>query len=45
MWKPKTNNKTRPTRLPPMDGQQKQTQYPGWHKDTTKKGLWGGEDN
>ena len=23
MWKPETNNKTLPTRLPPMEGQQK----------------------
>ena len=28
-----------------MKGQRKETQYPGWHKDTTRKGLWGGEDN
>ena len=28
-----------------MEGQQKETQYSGWHKDTTKKGLWSGEDN
>ena len=28
-----------------MEGQQKEIQYPGWHKDTTGKGLWCGEDN
>ena len=30
---------------PQMEGQQKETQYPGWNKDTTRKGLWSGEDN
>ena len=34
-----------PTRLPPMEGQQKEIQYPGWHKDTTRKGLWSGKDD
>ena len=34
-----------PTKLPQMEGQQKETQYPRWHKDTTGKGLWSGEDN
>ena len=33
-----------PTRLPLMEGQKKETQYPEWHKDTAGKGLWGGED-
>ena len=28
-----------------MEGQQKESQYPGWHKDTTRKGLWIGEDD
>ena len=28
MWKINTNNKTLPTRLPPMEGQQKEIQYP-----------------
>ena len=28
-----------------MEGQQKETQYPGWHKDATGKGLWSGENN
>ena len=45
MWKPETNNKTLPTRLPLMEEQQKETQYPGWHKDTTGKGLWSKKDN
>ena len=45
MWKPETNNKTLSTSLPPIEGQQKETQYPGWHKDTTGKGLWSVEDN
>ena len=39
------NNKTLPTRLPSIEGQQKETQYPGWHKGTTRKRLWSGEDN
>ena len=34
-----------PTKLPPMEGQQKETQYPGWYKDTTGEGLWSGEDD
>ena len=29
----------------PMEGQQKEIQYPGWDKDTTGKGLWNGKDN
>ena len=29
MWKPELNNKILPTRLPPMEGYQKETQYPG----------------
>ena len=45
MLKPETDNKTLPTRLPPIEGQQKETQCLGWHKDTTGKGLWSGEDN
>ena len=28
-----------------MEGQQKETQNPVWHKDTTRKGLWSGEDD
>ena len=28
-----------------MEGQQKETQYPGKHKDTTRKVLWSGEDD
>ena len=39
--RPETNNKIFPTRLLPIEGQQ----YPGWHKDTTRKRLWGGEDD
>ena len=31
--------------LPSMEGQQKEIQYPGWHKDTAGKELWSGEDN
>ena len=34
-----------PTRLPPMEGQQKKIQYPGWHKNTTGKELWSGEND
>ena len=45
MHRPETNNKTLPTRMPPIIGQQKQTQYPGRHKDTSGKWLWSGEDN
>ena len=44
MWKSKSNNKTLPTKLPPMDEQQKETQYLGWHKDTARKGMWSEED-
>ena len=29
MWKPETNNKTLPTRLPPMEGQQKKHNIQG----------------
>ena len=28
-----------------VQGQQKETQYPGWHKDTTGKEFWSGKDN
>ena len=45
MWKPENNNKTLPTRLPPIEGQQKKIQYPGWNKETTGKGLWNRKDN
>ena len=45
MWKPKTDNKALPIRLLPMEGQQKETQYPGWHKYTIGKGMWSAEDN
>ena len=45
MWKSETNNKRLPTRLPPIEEQQKEIQYPGWHKDTIGKGLWSGEDD
>ena len=34
-----------PTRLPPTEGQQKETQYLRWHKDTSRKGLWSEEDD
>ena len=44
MWKPETNNKTLPTRFPPMDGQHKETWYPRWLKETTRKRLWSGEN-
>ena len=27
----------------PMEGQQKEIQYPGWHKDTTGRGFESGE--
>ena len=39
------NNETLPTSLPPMEGQQKEIQYPVCHKDTTGKGLWSGEND
>ena len=46
MRKPGANNKTLPARLPPMEGQQREIHYPGWHKDTTGKrcdvGKWWG---
>ena len=29
MWKPKTNNESLPTRMPTLEGQQKEIQYPG----------------
>ena len=45
MWKLETNNKKLPERHASIEWQKKETQYPGWHKDTTKNGLWGGEDN
>ena len=44
-WKPETDNKTLPKRLPPIGEQQKEIQYSGWHKDTTGKGLWSEEDD
>ena len=44
MWKPKTKNKEFPTRMPPMEEQQSEIQYPGWHKDATGKRLWIGKD-
>ena len=44
-WWPETNTQTLPTRLPPMERQQKEPQYPGWHKNTTKKGMWNEDDN
>ena len=28
-----------------MERQQKESQYLGWHEDTTRKGMWGGEDD
>ena len=31
--------------MPPMEEQQKEIQYPGWHKDTTGKELWSGEND
>ena len=34
-----TNNKALATRLPPIEGQQKEIQYPAWHKSTTGKGC------
>ena len=27
-----------------MEGQQKETEYPGWHGNATGKELWSGED-
>ena len=27
-----------------LEGQQKEIQYPGWHRDTTGKELWSGEN-
>ena len=45
MCKAETDNKTLPTSLPPIERQQKETQYPEWHKDNTEKGLWGRENN
>ena len=44
MWTPEPNNKTLPTKFPSMERQQKEIQYPGWLKDTTRKGMWSGED-
>ena len=38
---PDPNNNTLPTRLPSME---KENQYPGWPKDTPRKGLWDGEE-
>ena len=37
MWKQENNIKTFPTRLHPMEGQQKEAQYSGWLKGTTGK--------
>ena len=37
MWKSVTNNKTLPTRLPPMEGQQKEMQYPGHYQEKVVK--------
>ena len=34
-----------PTRHPPMEGQQKEIQYPGWYKDNTWKKLWSAEND
>ena len=34
-----TRNKTLLTILPPIEGQQKEIQYPAWHKSTTGKGC------
>ena len=28
-----------------MEGQEKEIQYPGWHRDTTGKELWSGEND
>ena len=28
-----------------MEVQQKEIQYPGWHRDTTGKELWSGEND
>ena len=39
MQKPETTNKTLPTRLPPVERQQKGKSNPGWRKDTAWKGL------
>ena len=44
-WDSLQCNKTLPTRLPPMEGQQKKIEYPGWHKNTTGKKLWSGEND
>ena len=30
--------------IKPIERQQKEIQYPGWHKSTTRKGLWSGKD-
>ena len=37
MWRPETNNKTLSTRLLSMERQQKEIQYPGLYKDTTRE--------
>ena len=40
MWKPETENKTLPTyKTAPMEGQQKEIQYTGLHKETSGKRL------
>ena len=44
MRKPEPNSKTLPTKLPLMEGQQKETQYPRCNKETTRKGLLSRED-
>ena len=45
LQRPVNNNKTLPTRLSPMEGQQKEIKYPGWHNGTTGKELWSGEND
>ena len=42
--KSETDNKALPIQLPPMERQQKEIQYPGWHRGTTRKEL-GSEEN
>ena len=49
IWCQEMNNnkhaETLPTRLPTMEGQQKETQYLKWHMDTTGKKLWSGKND
>ena len=45
MQRPKTNNKTLPTILPPMEGQQKEIQYPGDIGALLGKELSSGEND